>query len=63
MIRVYSGNFTKNDMLIIAHVLRSGCEQNFISRACFECDNFNVYKALNKAADYCERKARKMVES
>ena len=62
MIRVYSANFTKDEMRIIAHVLRSGCQQNFGSRPCYECDNIKVCLALNKAADYCDRKANKMVE-
>lgn len=63
MIRVYSANFTKTEMQAIAHVLRSGCEQSFGSRPCYECSNIKVCLALNKAAEYCERKASKMVES
>lgn len=62
MIRVYSANFTKSEMRLIAHVLRNGCEHSFGSRPCYECSNVKVCMALNKAADYCDRKASKMVE-
>jgi len=62
MIRVYSANFTKDEMRLIAQVFRSGCQYDFGTRPCYECDNIKVCLALNKAADYCERKVAKMVE-
>lgn len=62
MIRVYSANFTRDEMLLISHVLRNGCQYPFGSGPCYKCENVKVCLALNKAADYCERKAYKMVE-
>ncbi len=62
MIRVYSANFTKDEMRFIAHALRNGCNYSFGSRPCYECSNVKVCMALNKAADYCDKKASEMVE-
>lgn len=66
MIRVYSANFTANDMREISRILLEGLKTvapiDCYRTHCEDCAHNRVCTAVSKAIMYCDKKALEMVE-